>query len=211
MMPNIHAAGAMADFDAAHIKNFIVNSSSQKTTFPGRRLNAAELIRLIDWMIEVSQQYCSLLEVTQSYGFIVGISPDYHNTPLELAESWSTGALPLEWVLGRVKASASHKDIVSNSNQVGGHLVLTDIKFFSKENVLRTIGEDLVLYLARSYSKNINPLLRTDTMIRLHLVIVAIILHLTTYIACPVGCNLLDHHYHADNRAPQSGCGGRRK
>ena len=123
-----------------------------------------------------------------------------------IAESWSTGALSLEWVLGRVKASASHKD-----NQVGGHLVLTDIKFFSKENVLRTIGEDLVLYLARSYSKNINPLLRTDTMIRLHLVIVAIILHLTTYIACPVGCNLLDHHYHADNRAPQSGCGGRRK
>ena len=94
------------------------------------------------------------------------------------------------------------------------HLAIIDIKFFSK--ALRTVGE-LAPYLASSYLKSLNLLLRTDSKItplavmHLHLITLAIILHSTTYNACLVRCSLLDHHYHTDKRVPKSRCGRRRK
>ena len=93
-------------------------------------------------------------------------------------------------------------------------LVIIDIKFFIK--ALRTVGEPAPC-LASSYLKNLNLRLRTDSKItplavmRLHLITLAIMLRSTTYIACLVGCSLLDHDYHTDKRVPKSRCGRRRK
>ena len=93
-------------------------------------------------------------------------------------------------------------------------LVIIDIKFFIK--ALRTVGEPAPC-LASSYLKNLNLRLRTDSKItplavmHLHLITLAIMLRSTTYIACLVGCSLLDHDYHTDKRVPKSRCGRRRK
>ena len=54
-------------------------------------------------------------------------------------------------------------------------------------------------------------MITSSTVIRYHLVTVAIFFHTTTYLASLVGCSMFDHHYHTDICVPKSRCCTRRR